>query len=87
MKIETIIFSFYRQDFKSLIELSQAMEVPTSHINQVMEGSAQIGHAFITGAYKAFPNCNFGDLFYLTDETLLEPAPTFQTIRRQANAK
>lgn len=87
MKVETMIFSFYHKDYKSLIELSLAMEVPMSHINQVMEGSGQIGHAFITGAHKAFPDRNIGDMFYLTNETLHEPAPTLRTIQRQANAK
>lgn len=73
MKVETKIFTTYHKNYKSLIELSLAMEVTMSHINQVLEGSRQIGHAFIAGAHKAFPDRNLGDLFYLTDETLHEP--------------
>ncbi len=69
MEVETIIFTIYHKDYESLAELSLAMEVPLSHINQVMEGSDKIGHAFITGAHKAFPDRKLGDLFYLKEET------------------
>ncbi len=73
MKVETKIFTIYHKDYKSLSELSLAMEIPMSQINQVLEGSSQIGRAFIIGGHKAFPDLNFGDLFYLTDEAPHEP--------------
>ncbi len=68
MKLKTKIFTLYREEYRNLAELSRAMEIPESHINQVMEGSGQIGQAFITGVHKAFPDRNLCGMFFLVSE-------------------
>lgn len=71
MKVETRIFKFYDEEYKNLIELAQAMEISTSQLYRVREGTRAINHKFIIGAKKAFPEYNLGDLFYLTTEPSL----------------
>ncbi len=65
MRVETRIFEFYDEEYASLIELAQAMEISINQLYRVREGSRYINHEFIVGAKKAFPGYNLVDLFYL----------------------
>ena len=69
MIIKTRVFEFHNNGYKNLTELAQAMEISTSQVYRVRQGTRQINQKFIIGAARAFPNHKLADLFYLVPES------------------
>lgn len=64
LQLRTRVFELCDRQNKSLPKLAQAMKIPVSQVNQVYQGSGSVNQKFIIGAIQAFPNHEFGDLFY-----------------------
>ena len=69
MIIRTRIFELSDSRYGNLSELAHAMGISVSQIYRVKEGKRNINQKFITGAIKAFPDYDLGDLFYLATES------------------
>lgn len=65
MKLKTRGFEFSNRKYTSLTELAQAMGISVSQIYRVRQGKRTINEKFIIGTVKAFPEYDFGDLFYV----------------------
>ena len=86
MVLKTRVFELATGKYRNLSELAQAMEISVSQLYRVREGKRNINQKFIIGAIKAFPECRFSDLFYVTrDGSLSETAVTI-TYRRHRSA-
>ena len=66
MDIRTKIFELGRGKYRTLPELACSMGLSVNQVYRVWEGELGIDQEFIVGAIKAFPECQLGDLFYIT---------------------
>ncbi len=66
MLLKTRIFELWKEKYKNLHELAQAMKIPVSQVYRVRQGRYSINQQFIIGAIAAFPEYNVGELFYFT---------------------
>ncbi len=65
MILRTRVFELCDGKYRNLIELAHVMGISVSQIYRVREGKRNINQKFIIGAIRAFPECRFGDLFYI----------------------
>jgi len=68
MILKTRIFELYNGEYKNLSGLAWAMGISVSQVYRVREGKRNINQKFIIGVMKAFPRCQFDDLFYFSSE-------------------
>ena len=68
MIVKTKIFELSYNNYESLSQLAEAMEISVSQIYRVRQGKRNINQKFIVGAIKAFPGHKFEDLFYFAPE-------------------
>ena len=68
MVVKTRVFELCNGRYKNLAELARAMGISVSQVYRVREGKRRINEKFIIGAVKAFPECRFSDLFYVTGD-------------------
>lgn len=73
MKLETKVFSLYKERYGSLDELSKAMEMSVSQLCRVRRGKSIICANFIIGAVNAFPGYRLDDLFYVSPRQEMFP--------------
>jgi len=66
MDIRTKIFELGRGKYRTLPELARSMGLSVNQVYRVWKGELGIDQEFIVGAIKAFPECQLGDLFYIT---------------------
>ncbi len=66
MKLDTTIFKLYKNKYRSITELAQAMGISAGYIYKVRQGKRNINQKFIIGAMKVFPECELKDLFYIS---------------------
>jgi len=66
MDIRTKIFELGRGKCRTLPELARSMGLSVNQVYRVWKGELGIDQEFIVGAIKAFPECQLGDLFYIT---------------------
>ncbi len=65
MIVKTRVFDLAEEKYRNLSELAHAMELSTSQIYRVREGSRPVSQKFIIGAVKAFHSRRLDELFYL----------------------
>ncbi len=68
MKLNTMIFKLYKDKYRNITELAQAMGISAGYIYKVRQGKRGINQKFIIGAMKVFPECKLDDLFYISME-------------------
>lgn len=68
MVVKMRIFELCDGKYKNLSELAKAMDISTSQIYRVRNGTRRVNQKFITGALRAFPQCKLDTLFYLAPE-------------------
>jgi len=66
--VKTRIFELCNGQYKNLSELAKAMDISTSQIYRVRNGTRYVNQKFITGALRAFPQYKLDTLFYLARE-------------------
>ena len=86
MIVKTRVFELCNGKYRTLAELASAMGLSVSQVYRVREGKRNINQKFIIGAIRAFPQCRFSDLFYISpDDNVAETAVTI-TYRRYGSA-
>ncbi len=66
MKLKTRVFEICKEKGIEPDSLANTMHISEEYIKKVEKGETDINRKFIVESFKAFPDCNTGELFFLT---------------------